>query len=162
MGASSAIPGVAIRRAVPRDAPRLREIAAASKAYWGYDRSRVDEWAQAMDFRQGSLGGKDVYVVETDGMAIAFAALVPRGAVCELDDLWVDPRWIRRGAGRMLFRVAAERAAELGAEAMEWEAEPNAHGFYEKMGGRHMRDRVSAWGRVNRVMAIALDRSSTQ
>jgi hypothetical protein len=36
----------------------------------------------------------------------------------------------------------------------------NAHGFYEKMGGHHVRDRVGDWGQVNRVMAIALDRSS--
>jgi hypothetical protein len=40
---------------------------------------------------------------------------------------------------------------------MEWEAEPNAIGFYEKMGGRFVRDgEPSAWGRVNAVLGIDL------
>jgi hypothetical protein len=40
---------------------------------------------------------------------------------------------------------------------MEWEAEPNALGFYEQMGGRHLRDsEPGVWGRVNAVMGIDL------
>ena len=35
---------------------------------------------------------------------------------------------------------------------MEWEAEPNALGFYERMGGRYLRDSDprSKWGRTLR------------
>jgi hypothetical protein len=40
---------------------------------------------------------------------------------------------------------------------MEWEAEPNALGFYERMGGRYLRDsEPSAWGRVIPVMGVDL------
>jgi hypothetical protein len=40
---------------------------------------------------------------------------------------------------------------------MEWEAEPNAIGFYEKMGGAYVRDGdLSAWDRVNPVMGLDL------
>jgi hypothetical protein len=40
---------------------------------------------------------------------------------------------------------------------MEWEAEPNAVGFYERMGGRHVRDsEPNEWGRVLEVMAVDL------
>lgn len=148
--------GVSIRAVADDDEPRLREVAAAAKAHWGYDRGRVEEWARSLDLTPETLAARDVFVAEAAGRPIAFASLVPRGSVCVLDDLWVDPPWIGRGVGRMLFRTAAERAAELGAESMEWEAEPNAHGFYEKMGGRHVGERVSAWGRVNRIMAVPL------
>lgn len=33
-----------------------------------------------------------------------------------------------------------------GAHVMDWEAEPNAAGFYERMGGRYLRDEISGWG----------------
>ena len=39
-----------------------------------------------------------------------------------------------------MFRFAADRGRQLGASRMEWEAEPNAVGFYERMGGRYLRD----------------------
>jgi hypothetical protein len=40
---------------------------------------------------------------------------------------------------------------------MEWEAEPNAVGFYERMGARRVRaGEPSVWGRVNPVLGIDL------
>jgi GNAT superfamily N-acetyltransferase len=72
-----------------------------------------------------------------------------------LDDLWVEPGAMGGGIGTGLFRFAAERARELGARTMEWEAEPNAIGFYERMGGRYVRDsEPSEFGRILPVMAI--------
>jgi hypothetical protein len=40
----------------------------------------------------------------------------------------------------LLFRHVVERVKQSGAARIEWEAEPNALGFYEKMGGRYLRD----------------------
>jgi GNAT superfamily N-acetyltransferase len=76
--------------------------------------------------------------------------------VCVLEHLWVEPARMRRGAGSQLFRRAAERAAGLGATALEWEAEPNAFGFYGRMGGRPVRTATSEWGRELTVMGVPL------
>lgn len=54
------------------------------------------------------------------------------------------------------LRHAAEGAAGLGATAMEWEAEPNARGFYGRMGGRPVRTTTSEWGRDLTVMRVLL------
>ena len=97
------------------------------------------------------------YVAEVDGRAVAWAEITPpAGGVCVLEHLWVEPDMIRRGLGSTLFRFAAVRARELGAVAMEWEAEQNALGFYAKMGGRHLRREVTEWGREGSVMGITL------
>jgi hypothetical protein len=41
---------------------------------------------------------------------------------------------------------------------MEWEAEPNAIGFYEKMGGTYVRkSEQTEWGRYLSVMGVELD-----
>ena len=50
-----------------------------------------------------------------------------------------------------------ERARSLGAARLEWEAEPNARGFYERMGGSYVRDsEVTEWGRVLEVLGVEL------
>jgi GNAT superfamily N-acetyltransferase len=75
------------------------------------------------------------YVAEVDGCIVGWAALIHRGELCWLDDLWIEPASIGKGIGSRLFRHTADRAAEVGAGRMEWEAEPNAVGFYERAGG---------------------------
>jgi GNAT superfamily N-acetyltransferase len=149
---------VRIRPARLDEGERLREIAIAAKSHWGYDLSRVREWAAQGDFSASGLRAKEVYVAEGEGRAVAWAALAPRaGETMWLDDLWVDPAWMGRGVGSLLFRHALERARNLGAVRLEWEAEPNAVGFYEKLGGRYLRDsEPSAWGRVIPVLGIDL------
>jgi GNAT superfamily N-acetyltransferase len=150
---------VVIRRANQNEGERLRQIAIASKGYWGYDEGRVRDWAAASgDFSPAGIRGKEVFVAEVSRRVVGWASLIPAGDVCWLDDLWIEPEWIGAGIGSRLFRHAAERATELGCGRMEWEAEPNALGFYEKMGGRYVRDGdPSEWGRVLQVMGVDLD-----
>jgi GNAT superfamily N-acetyltransferase len=146
-----------IRPARPDEGERLREIAEAAKGHWGYDPDVVRRWAADGDFSAAGLRAKEFFVAEAEGHVVAWGALIPRGDVVWLDDMWVEPEWIGKGVGSILFRHAVERASDLGAATMEWEAEPNAVGFYERVGGRHVRDsEPSEWGRVLPVMAIEI------
>ena len=131
------------------DPARLREIAYRAKAHWGYEDALVRAWADSIDLDDGRE-----LLVEGD---LAWASLVPHGEVCVLEDLWVDPDAMGRGIGRRLFERACARARELGAARLEWEADPNAVGFYERLGGRYVRDgEPSEWGRVLPVMGVDL------
>ncbi len=144
-----------IRRAKGTEGERLREIAYAAKAHWGYDPQKVRAWANAGDYSGSLFRAKEVYIAEAEGQIVAWASLVPQRDLCWLDDLWVEPDWIGAGIGRQLFYYAIQRARELGATWMKWEAEPNAIGFYEKMGGRVLGNSPpSAWGRVLQVMGV--------
>ena len=144
---------MSIRRSRPDEAKRLREVATDAKAYWGYDRDLVVAWAAHIDFAPA----KEVYAAEADGSVLGWASLELRGEVGWLDDLWVDPAAIRAGVGTQLFRHVAERARALGASRVEWEAEPNALGFYERMGGKELRDsEPTEWGRILRIMGLEL------
>jgi GNAT superfamily N-acetyltransferase len=142
-----------VRAVVPADHARLRELTLESKAHWGYDRDFVRGWAENLSFDSD----QERWVVELEGSIVAWAALIPPAdGIAVLDDLWVDPAWIGRGLGTRLFRLAADRARELGADRLEWGAEPNAIGFYEKLGGRKLRDHVTEWGRVAPWMGLQL------
>ena len=148
---------VVIRAGTEGDVPRLRQIAVDAKAHWGYDRRQVEDWALGGDFDPESMQARKVYVAEFDGAPVGWASLVPRGEVGWLEDLWIDPPWIGRGVGRLLFEHVAGRARELGASRLEWEAEPNAHGFYERMGATYLREsEVTEWGRVLDVLGVEL------
>jgi len=150
-------PDVRIRRAHPAEGERLRDIAIAAKAHWGYDLAKVRQWAAQGDFSDALFLAKEVYVAELAGQVTAWASLIPRGETCWLDDLWVKPKSIRTGIGTQLFRYALNRSRKLGARWMEWEAEPNAIGFYQKMGSRYRRDSASSeWGRILQVMGVEL------
>jgi GNAT superfamily N-acetyltransferase len=146
-----------IRPPRPDEGERLREIAIAAKAHWGYPLEQVWSWADQGDFSAAGLRAKEFFVAEEDGRAVAFASLIEGEAVCVLDDLWVEPVGMGKGIGSALFRTAADRARALGARTLEWEAEPHAVGFYERMGGRYLRDSPpSEWGRVLPVMGLEL------
>jgi GNAT superfamily N-acetyltransferase len=148
---------IRIREGAEADFERLRAIAVEAKAHWGYDRALVEEWAQGGDFEPESLRRRLLYVAEEDGRPVAWAALIPRGEVGWLEDLWVDPAWIGRGLGRALFEHVADEARQRGARRLEWEAEPNAQGFYRHMGAAYRRDsEETEWGRVLEVLGVEL------
>jgi len=149
---------VAIRPGRADEGPRLKEMAIGAKGFWGYEPEKVREWANQGDFTPERLGELIVFVAESDGVPIGWASLVPKDGIGWLEDLWIDPPWIGRGVGALLFRHAADHARALGARRMEWEAEPNAIGFYEKMGGGYVREsEQTEWGRYLDVMGVELD-----
>jgi GNAT superfamily N-acetyltransferase len=142
-----------VRAARAADEDRLRELTFESKAHWGYDGDLVRSWADGLGFP----GDRERWLAETDGELLGWAGLTPPAdGIAVLDHLWVDPSCFGRGIGTRLFRHAADRARELGAERMEWSAEPNALGFYEKVGGRKLRDHVTDWGRLAPWMGLDL------
>src|SRR5438034_4807630 len=102
-----------------REGERLREIAIASKRHWGYDLERVRQWAALGDFSPEGLRKKEFFVAEVAGAAVGWAAIIPRGDICWLDDLWICPEWMGRGLGTLLFQRAATRGRELGAFRIE-------------------------------------------
>jgi GNAT superfamily N-acetyltransferase len=147
---------VVIRAGSADEGARLKEIAIASKGHWGYAPERVREWAERGDFGRETLEQLALFVADTGERAVAWASVESRGDVAWLADLWVEPEWMGKGLGTRLFRRAAEHARRSGARVLEWEAEPNALGFYEKMGGRYVRDSTSEWGRTLSVMGVDL------
>jgi predicted amidohydrolase/GNAT superfamily N-acetyltransferase len=154
-----ALDQVSIRPAAANELDRLRDIAADGKRFWGYDPDLVEQWVALGDFTPEVFAAKDVFVAVAAEEIIAWSSVILKGDLCWLDDLWVAPAWIRHGIGRRLFEHAVRYAKSAGATAMEWEAEPFAVAFYEKMGGRHLRDsELSAiWNRTLPVMGLTFE-----
>ena len=120
-----------IRRARPGEAGQLLSLARRSKAYGVTTTRSVSPPTSRSPPR--AIAEHQVWVLEADGRVIGFHRVIP-GEPAVLEDLWLEPEAIGAGHGRRLWEHAVEVARACGASAMELDAEPNAMGFYERMG----------------------------
>ena len=126
-----------IRPARAGEAPALSALCKRAKAHWGYD-------AEFMRLSDASLtiapalieSGRVLVADDTDGIA-GMASLAPLGGeVWDLLHMFVEPRAIGSGAGRLLFVTIAAMARELGGRMLSIQSDPHAEGFYLRMGAR--------------------------
>ena len=133
---------VEIVRASPGEAGVLTRIAFAAKSYWGYPERWIELWQEALTITPEFISDNEVYGAVFEEELGGFYALVERGREVELEHLWVSPEHIGAGIGRALFDHAVRRAAALGATTLSIEADPNAEGFYRRMGARRVGENV--------------------
>jgi len=66
-----------------------------------------------------------------DGTVVGFASTRPtRHGVVELDDLFVEPAWMRHGVARTLVRTIGTQVVAEGVTRVEVTANEHALGFY--------------------------------
>ena len=123
-----------IRRAFPEEATTLTQIALDAKRHWGYPEHWIKHWESDLTISSDFIRDNHVYVADEDGEIRGFYALCVCGDKAELEHLWVTPACIGTGIGKELFLDAMERAAAVDVHNVELTADPNAAGFYERMG----------------------------
>jgi ribosomal protein S18 acetylase RimI-like enzyme len=125
---------VEILRARPSDAEALTWISFAAKRYWGYPERWIERWRETLTISPEFIRRNETYAAVVEGKPVGFYTLVGEGREITLEHLWVVPECIGAGIGRTLFDHAIRRAASLGAEVVGVESDPNAEGFYRRMG----------------------------
>lgn len=123
-----------IRPAAVDEASVLTQIALDAKRYWGYPEHWINYWEADLTISPEYIRDNHVYVAELDGEIRGFYALCVSGEKAVLDHMWVTPASIGTGIGKELFLDAMERAAALEVRDVEITADPNAAGFYRRMG----------------------------
>jgi GNAT superfamily N-acetyltransferase len=123
-----------IVRARPEEAEALTEIAHAAKRHWGYPENWIAVWRDILTMRPEFIAENVAYCAVEDDHAIGFYVLTTEDDGLHLDHLWILPGAMRRGIGRALFEHAAVEASRLGFNLIKIEADPNAEGFYKRMG----------------------------
>jgi len=123
-----------IRSASPEDAQTLTTIALDAKRHWGYPENWNKHWESDLTISSDFIRDNHVYVAEDNGEIRGFYALCVAGDKAELEHMWVTPAVIGTGIGKELFLDAMERAAKLNVNAVEISSDPNAAGFYKRMG----------------------------
>jgi GNAT superfamily N-acetyltransferase len=89
---------------------------------------------------QEHVSPRHAIVAESGGFAVGFAIVLRRpDGDAELDGLFVEPPYWRRGIGTELVTLAKRLAVELGVGRLWVIASPAARAFYEKCGFRYVR-----------------------
>lgn len=125
-----------IRDARPDEASALEALQRRSSDVWEEYRAQLAAHPDAIEPPQRAIADGRVRVaVDAVGRRLGFSVVLPiSGGRCELDDLFVEPDSMGRGVGRLLVADVATRAAAAGASHVVVIANPNALGFYERLG----------------------------
>jgi GNAT superfamily N-acetyltransferase len=115
---------------------QLSALALRSKAHWGYDASFMERCVEELrvrtDVRDTFYAGRD------DAIAGFYSLETTSLQELELEALFVDPPFIGKGVGMLLFRDAARRAYDRGASALTIQSDPHASDFYRHCGCRYV------------------------
>jgi len=130
------IEAVLVRRAGPHDHSALQGIYRTASLGNAGDRDALLAHPEVLTLPDDLISHGRTWVAATaDGTVVGFASTSPKGdGVLELDDLFVEPRFQRRGTARMLVaRILAEAAGEQ-VTRLEVTANDHALGFYRGLG----------------------------
>jgi GNAT superfamily N-acetyltransferase len=132
-----------IVRAKPEDADTLTEIAHAAKRHWRYPERWIESWREILTIRPEFIAENVAYAAIEEDRAVGFYLLTTEVDGLHLDHLWIAPHAMGRGFGRALFEHAVRQTRSLGHRILKIEADPNAEGFYARMGARRVGEAVT-------------------
>lgn len=132
-------PVVSIRTAVPADLPELQRIFRSASLSNSVDAALLLAHPEVLEFAgEGVTAGRTRAAVASLGgvqAILGFATVTgAEHGEAELEDLFVDPRWHRRGVARRLIEDAVARVRESGGQRVSVTGNPHAAGFYAAAG----------------------------
>lgn len=125
-----------IRAAKESESIFLSGLAMRSKSYWPYPPDYLEKCVSVLHVAPEDIGNWPVSVAELKGEVVGFFALKPVNGENRLDHLWIDPRHIGKGLGRILFAEAILASKKIGWNDFRIAADPFAEQFYLKMGAK--------------------------
>lgn len=123
-----------IRTALLGDVPRIADVFVQSSLSNEGDRPALLAHPDALVFDDEPVRQQRTRVALSNEHIIGFATARPVGDIDELDDLFVDPDWMRRGVARDLIADAVKDARARGARRIEVTANGHALAFYTTTG----------------------------
>jgi GNAT superfamily N-acetyltransferase len=124
-----------IRDAWAAEQRALSELQRRASLHWDAYREQLLAHPDAVELPLDQIEAGLVRVAERGADVVGFAVLLePEQGACELDGLFVEPTHMGAGVGRSLVEDAIEIARERGAKVIEVIANPEAVGFYERVG----------------------------
>ena len=125
---------IEIRRAVRSDSERATELARAAKAHWKYPDEWLATWQADLAITAEMIDRHPTYVACVEENVVGVCQLQEADGRAMLEHVWVDPDVHGRGVGRALVEHARRTAPGI----MMVVADPNAIGFYLKLGARRV------------------------
>ena len=138
-----------IRKAKTTESKILTDISFAAKRYWNYPQQNFDIWHDELTITDKYIEDNAVFVYQQGGQVIAYYSIVQLEsdvvvncitihAGLWLEHMFVLPDFIGQGIGRQMFKHMAETLKQYDVDSIGILADPNAKGFYQKLGCRYI------------------------
>jgi ribosomal protein S18 acetylase RimI-like enzyme len=142
---------VTIRDAELRDMPSLRRVFRQSSLSNAGDRQALLGHPEVLDFADTAVREGRTRVAMSGETVVGFATVAEADEGLELEDLFVDPDWMRQGIGRALVRDVARIGHTRGVDRIVVTANFHARAFYEDAGFRPEGETPTAFGTALRM-----------
>jgi GNAT superfamily N-acetyltransferase len=117
------------------DMPEIREIFIRASLSNENDREHLLANPESLVLAEDGVRERRTRVaLDARGSIIGFASYLISENVAELEDLFVDPPWMRHGVGEALVVDISSLVREQRFESLAVTANPHALAFYEHMG----------------------------
>ena len=123
-----------IRVATEGDVPALCHVFRRSSWSNEGDRALLTERPEFLEWSGNPAREGRTLLAEIDGIVVGFVSTIDEGDSWEVEDLFVDPDWMRRGIARALIDSAADEARHAGVGRLTVDANVHALAFYEAAG----------------------------
>lgn len=124
-----------VRSARASEARAISDLAFRSKSHWPYTPDQLEVFRGELTITPEELATKRAHVVEEEDAILGFYTLASHSRnEIELEHIFIEPQELHRGLGSQLFRHACETAAAAGATRLIIQSDPNAAGFYHRLG----------------------------
>jgi GNAT superfamily N-acetyltransferase len=138
-----------LRKAKTVESQTLTRISFSSKSYWGYPTEYFDIWNDELTITHKYIEENTVYVYEIKNKILGYYSIVELKEDFEaskivmhkgfwLEHMFLLPGYIGRGIGTKMFTHIREICLLKGILKLGILADPNAKGFYEKMGCQYL------------------------
>jgi ribosomal protein S18 acetylase RimI-like enzyme len=147
-----------IRQADTGDMAALAALFVASALSARDDREILLANADALELSPRSVEqGRTRIAANADGHILGFCSILATADGMEVEDLFVDPAWLRRGVGRALILDVVAIARRRGVARLVVTSNNEARGFYEKLGFVFEREVVTRFGPAAEMSIQPLD-----
>jgi GNAT superfamily N-acetyltransferase len=126
--------GLMIRLGVPADLSAAAGVYHSAALANANDRDNLLAYPEHLALGPAGLAEGRTYVAEAEGSLVGFATWVEAGGVFELEDLFVDPGWMRHGIATALVERIAQVLRARAVKRLEVTANPHALDFYRAAG----------------------------
>jgi GNAT superfamily N-acetyltransferase len=123
-----------IRLGAPADLSAATDVYRSASLFNAGDRDSLLAHPEFLILGPEGLAEGRTHVAEEDGSLVGFATWIEADGTIELEDLFVDPGWMRRGIATALVSRIADVLRARGVERLEVTANPHALGFYSAVG----------------------------
>ncbi|GAA3790039.1 GNAT family N-acetyltransferase [Corallibacter vietnamensis] len=125
-----------IERATRTDSKTLTELTMRSKSHWDYSMQQIEKWRDDLTISKDYITEKEVYkLIDSENKIIGYYSYFLINEVkVKLENLFVEPKFIGCGYGKMLMNDFIERIRKTRTEKIILDSDPNAENFYKKIG----------------------------